>query len=232
MKLTLDGGMKLTLDGQMARAYLFPSVATVSVPASAIWQADSRTVDTRNQNPNGDPQEVSFVAQLRVSAQASASRPPPIRRPPRSSRSTGTDHREVSANRHFAPSRASRRFCCSASPIRLFRRRFRNAFPSDHLDNHHLSGEFRNRPTSAGHPAERRGRSVVPCGGIPQHVQPNTRHHEMEATIGSVPQEAALDQPSSGPRRAGALHWHLGLRMLRSRTGLVRRHPATHGIVR
>ena len=69
--VTLDG-MKLTLDGQIAHAYLFPSVATISVPASAIWQADTRTVDTRNQNPNGDPQEVSFVAQLRVSAQASA----------------------------------------------------------------------------------------------------------------------------------------------------------------
>ena len=69
--VTLDG-MKLALDGQMAHAYIFPSVATVSVPASAIWQSATRSVDTRNQNPNGDPQEVSFVAQLLPSAQTSA----------------------------------------------------------------------------------------------------------------------------------------------------------------
>ena len=69
--VTLDG-MPLRLAGQVAHVYLYPSVATVQVPASAIWQAASTSVDTRNQDPGGNPQQVSLPDRLLPAASASA----------------------------------------------------------------------------------------------------------------------------------------------------------------
>ncbi len=69
--VTLDG-IALHLDGQVAHAYLFPSIATISTRGSATWNASTTTIDTTNQMPNSDPQEVSISAQLLPSASTAA----------------------------------------------------------------------------------------------------------------------------------------------------------------
>ncbi len=70
-RVTLDS-IPLKLDGQVAHVYLFPTIATVAVPPSAIWQAATTTVDATHEDPNGDPRNVSFPDKLLPAAQESA----------------------------------------------------------------------------------------------------------------------------------------------------------------
>ncbi len=69
--VTVDS-MPVKLDGEVTHVYLYPSVTSVAVPASAIWQAASTTVDARHQDPSGDPQSITFPDQLLPAAQTSA----------------------------------------------------------------------------------------------------------------------------------------------------------------
>ncbi len=65
-------GIPVAVEGQVAHAYLFPSVVEVAAPATAIFEASRATVDTTHQAPDSDPQEVPFAAQLLSSASTSA----------------------------------------------------------------------------------------------------------------------------------------------------------------